>query len=302
MATIAEPRAAVSAEAAVDRGGRYVLGILVGPALLAMLAFFVLPMLWLLRVSFYRYEGSGVIAEDWQPTSYLKFLADPFYQAEAVRTVALGVGITLLTLLVSYPIALFLARSRSRWRGVLATLAVAPLLTSVVVRTYGWMVLLGNDGLVNKALLGLGLIGQPLRLLNDLSGVVVGLVEILMPYMILALLSGFGRIDPDLEEASMSLGAGPLRTFWRVTLPLSLPGVATGCLLVLVLTISSFVTPNLLGGGRIFVMATEIYQQATGTLDWPFGAAISFLLLLLFVGAIFAYTRIMTRLQALYGG
>jgi putative spermidine/putrescine transport system permease protein len=205
----------------------------------------------------------------------------------------LGVVVTALTLLATYPIALFLARTQSRWRGLLVALAIAPLLTSTVVRTYGWLVILGNDGLVNGALLGIGLIEQPLRLINDEIGVVIGLVEILMPYMALGLLSGFGRINPDLEEAAMSLGAHPLRAFWRVTLPLSLPGIATGVLLVFVLTISSFVTPQLLGGGRVFLMATEIYDQATYTLDWPFAAAVSFLLLVLFGVVIALYSRVL---------
>jgi putative spermidine/putrescine transport system permease protein len=271
---------------------------LLAPTTLALLVFFVLPLLWLFRTSFDRGLDSGVIESAFTLENYQEFLTDPFYQQELLRTVRLGVVITALTLVATYPIALFLARTRSRWRGLLVALAIAPLLTSTVVRTYGWLVILGNDGLVNGALLSLGLIDHPLRLINDEIGVVIGLVQILMPYMALGLLSGFGRINPDVEEAAMSLGANPLRTFWRVTLPLSMPGIATGVLLVFVLTISSFVTPQLLGGGRVFLMATEIYDQATYTLDWPFAAAISFLLLILFGVVIAIYTRVLHRLGA----
>jgi putative spermidine/putrescine transport system permease protein len=277
---------------------RWLLVQLLAPATLALVVFFVLPLVWLFRASFDRGLDSGVIESAFTLENYQEFLSDRFFQQELLRTLRLGVVITALTLVATYPIALFLARSTSRWRGLLVALAIAPLLTSTVVRTYGWLVILGNDGLVNGALLGIGLIDQPLRLINDEIGVVIGLVEILMPYMALGLLSGFGRINPDVEEAAMSLGANPLRTFWRVTLPLSLPGIATGVLLVFVLTISSFVTPQLLGGGRVFLMATEIYDQATYTLDWPFAAAISFLLLLLFGVVIAVYTRVLRRLGA----
>ncbi|HET7094139.1 MAG TPA: ABC transporter permease [Thermomicrobiales bacterium] len=293
--------AALPAESAGGRARdrqRLVALELLAPTTLALLAFFVLPLLWLLRMSFNRGLESGVIEEAFTLDSYRAFLTDSFYLAELWRTLWLGVVVTALTLILTYPIALFLIRTRSRWRGLLVALAIAPLLTSTVVRTYGWLVILGNDGLVNGALQRVGLIERPLRLINNQTGVLIGLVEILMPYMALGLLSGFGRFNPDLEEAAMSLGAGPLRAFWRVTLPLSLPGIVTGCLLVFVLTISSFVTPKLLGGGRVFLMATEIYDQATYTLNWPFAAAISFLLLVLFGIVIAVYTRILRWLEA----
>ena len=297
MATTALPASIEQAGESGDRRRRWLLVQLLAPTTLALLVFFVLPLLWLFRASFDRGLASGVIEPAFTLENYQEFLTDDFYLQELLRTLRLGVTITGLTLMATYPIALFLARTRSRWRGLLVALAIAPLLTSTVVRTYGWLVILGNEGLVNGALRGMGLIERPLRLINDETGVVIGLVEILMPYMALGLLSGFGRINPDLEEAAMSLGANRLRTFWRVTLPLSLPGIATGVLLVFVLTISSFVTPQLLGGGRVFLMATEIYDQATYTLDWPFAAAVSFLLLMLFGAVVAIYGRILRRLE-----
>lgn len=301
MATTAQPTALARGQETGNTGRRGLLLQLLAPTMLALLVFFVLPLLWLFRSSFDRGLDSGVIESAFTLENYQEFLTDRFYLQELWRTLRLGVLVTALTLLATYPIALFLARTQSRWRGLLVALAIAPLLTSTVVRTYGWLVILGNEGLVNGALQRLGLIDAPLRLINDQTGVVIGLVEILMPYMALGLLSGFGRINPDLEEAAMSLGANRWRTFWRVTLPLSLPGIATGVLLVFVLTISSFVTPQLLGGGRVFLMATEIYDQATYTLDWPFAAAISFLLLALFGIVIGIYTRILRRLDRVMG-
>lgn len=278
-----------------DRGTIWALSL---PAVLGMLVSFVLPLLWLLRMSFNISDSSGVIQETLSIGSYTKFLRDPYYWKMAWGTLQLGLVVTLFTVLVSYPIALFLIRTTSRFRGLLVALAIAPLLTSSVVRTYGWIVLLGNQGVVNSALQSAGLTDSPIALVNNKIGVYIALVEILMPYMILALLSGFGRYNPDLEHAAASLGANRWQVFWKIVWPLSMPGVLTGALLVFVLTISSFVTPRLVGGGRVFLVATEIYDQATQTLDWPFAAAISFILLILFAAVIVLYQRALRRIEA----
>jgi putative spermidine/putrescine transport system permease protein len=266
-------------------------------ATLVLVIFFLLPLAWLFRMSLNYGDYGGVIVSDVTLANYRDFLTDDFHLTQLWTTVRLGLIVSFATLLVAYPIALFIARSRSRWKGLLTALAIAPLLTSSVVRTYGWMVILGNQGFVNGSLMSTGLIDRPLRLINNETGVIVGMVEILMPFMILGLLSGFGRFNPDIEQAAASLGASPIKTFFRITLPLSIPGIATGCLLVFVLTISSFVTPRLLGGGRVFLMATEIYDQATYNLNWPFASAISFLLLLMFSAVIIVYLRIVRRIE-----
>src|SRR5699024_6795104 len=149
--------------------------------------------------------------------------------------------------------------------------------------------ILGSQGLINNNLMKLGIIDAPLALANSMSGVIIGLVEIFMPYAILAMISGFGRISTQLEEAAGSLGANKAKVFFRITLPLSLPGVLTAFLLVFVLSISTFVTPRLLGGGVVQVLATEIYDQATGLLNWPFAAALAIILLVLFGAVISVY-------------
>jgi putative spermidine/putrescine transport system permease protein len=208
----------------------------------------------------------------------------------------MGVTVGVLCVIVSYPVALFLARSTSKWRGLLIAIAIAPLLTSAVVRTYGWMVILGTNGLVNSTLADWGLIDTPLKLTNNMTGVTIGLVEIFMPYAILAMISGFGRLSPQLEEAAGSLGASKFRVFTRVTLPLSLPGILTAFLLVFVLSISTFITPRLLGGGSVQVLATEIYDQTTGLLNWPFAAALSVILLVLFGLIIAVYQRLTKKI------
>jgi putative spermidine/putrescine transport system permease protein len=256
-----------------------------------MILTFVLPGIWLARLSLDRAGGGGVLIDDVSASNYLRFLTDSFYYEILWRSLWMSVVVTLATLLCSYPIALFLFRMRSRWRGVLAVLTISPLLVSSVVRTFGWMVILGDSGMLNGALRWLGVIAVPLPLMNNMLGVMIGLTQIEMPTMILALIAGFARLDPTLEEAARTLGAPPWRTFLRVTLPLSAPGIMIGCLVTFVQGISSFVTPKLLGGGRIYVMATTIYEETFETLNWPLAAAMSIILVAVFGLCVAIYER-----------
>lgn len=272
------------------------LGLLL-PGLIGLGITFVLPLLWLVRMSLNKGGAAGAIIETISLSTYTTALTDSFTWQVTLNTLKLAVLVTVVTVVVSYPVALFLTRTPSRFRGVLIALAIAPLLISQVVRTYGWLILLGDGGVVNGILTEFGLIQTPLKLANNYTGAVIALVEILMPYAILAMISGFGRISTDLEQAAGSLGANGWRVFWRVTLPLSMPGVLTAALLVFVLTISSFITPSLVGGGRVFVLATEIYTQAKFTLNWPLAAALSMLLLALFSLLIAVYLRAVRRLE-----
>ena len=265
------------------------------PALALMTVAFILPLLWLARLSLDRSTGGGVLVEDVTAENYLQFFRDPFYLGILWRSLWMSAVVTVLTLLCSYPIALFLVRTRSRWRGVLAILTISPLLVSSVVRTFGWMVILGDSGLVNSWLRGLGLITAPLPLMNNMTGVLIGLTEIEMPTMTLALIAGFARLDQTLEEAARTLGASPWRTLIRVTLPLSAPGIVIGCLITFVVVMSSFITPSLLGGGRVYVMATAIYQEALETLNWPVAATVSIILIAVFAVTVTAYERVSRR-------
>jgi ABC-type spermidine/putrescine transport system, permease component I len=285
-------------ERARSRQGRLVAWGLVAPALLALLVSYAYPLAWMIRMSFNIGQGNGLYTTTFSLDSYIKPLTQAYYWQVIGNTLFLGVLVALLCVAVSYPIALFLAKSTSRWRSLLVALAIAPLLTSAVVRTFGWLVILGTQGLVNSTLTSLGLTSAPLPLANSFTGVVIGLVEIFMPYAILGMMSGFGRLSPELEEAASSLGASRRSVFLRITLPLSLPGLLTAFLLVFVLSISTFVTPQLLGGGRVHVMATEIYDQTTGLLNWPFAASLSVILLILFGTVVALYQRLARRLGA----
>ncbi|WNJ90198.1 ABC transporter permease [Bosea sp. 685] len=284
--------AAITAPAPVSearRSGLALVVLLLAPIALVNALGFLVPVLNLARMSFYEVEPTGAMREVYTLATWLTVFKDTFYAELIVNSITVSLGITLLTLVCSYPIALYLHRSSGTWRTILLVLVISPLLTSAVVRTYGWIAILSESGLVNNALSAFGI--APLRLMFNKTGVVIGLTEILMPYMILALLAGFGRLDPRVEEAASTLGAPPFTIFRRIILPLTLPGIALGCLLCFVLAVSSFITPKLLSGGRVFLLATEIYDQAIVTLNWPLAATLSILVLVIFGGALVLYTR-----------
>ncbi|QZN98010.1 ABC transporter permease [Symbiopectobacterium purcellii] len=279
------------------RHSRLLLLALLLPGLLTLGITFAAPLAWLIRASFSPIGSMIAPSAPWSTSAYAAVLFDPFYWRVAGNTLWLGLMVSLPAVALAYPLALFLHRSTSRWKGVLTALAIAPLLTSSVVRTYGWMVLLGDRGVINATLQALSLTTTPWRLSNNTLGATLALIEILMPYVILAMLSGFGRLSQPLEEAAQMLVAARWRVFLRITLPLSLPGVLTAALLVFVLAISAFVTPRLMGGGRVFVLGTEIFSEATVTLNWPLAAALSVLLLVLFSSVIVLYQRALRALE-----
>jgi putative spermidine/putrescine transport system permease protein len=266
------------------------LPLLVLPALALNLLTFVAPMVNLAGYAFHEALPGGGIGKALTLSTWTDLASDPYNWGLLTTTLRLSFEVTMVTLLCAYPIALFVHRANPRWRNLLVVACISPLLVSAVVRTYGWIIILGDGGVVPSILHALGM--TPPRLVFNATGVVVGLSEILMPYMILSLLSGFGRLDMALEEAASSLGAPPWVVVRDILLPLSLPGILLGSLLTFVLSVSSFVTPQLLGGGRVNLLATEIYNQAIVTLDWPVAAALSLVVLAVFGTALFAYGRV----------
>jgi putative spermidine/putrescine transport system permease protein len=259
------------------------------PAGLFVLAIYAWPTLGLFRNAFNETGPTGALVETWSLKTTAEVLEDSFTFELTLNSLWLSLSATLLALAMSYPVALFLFRTNSRFRGLLAVVAIMPMLISGVVRVFGWLAILGDRGLVNSLAQSLGLISAPMKLVFNWTGVTIGLAESIMPYMILALLAGFGQLDRTLEEASRSLGATPMRTFLRVTLPLSLPALALAAGLGFVLSMSAYITPKLLGGGRVFVLATEIFEQATTNTNWPVASVLAIytlvLLLLLLVAS-----------------
>ncbi len=241
---------------------------------------FVVPIMDLMLISFHDMTGPGQVGTAVTLENYRLFLTDSFFLEILLRTCWLGFLVVGCCLIIGYPVAYYLARTRSRWRGLALFFVISPLLISAIVRNIGWFPLLSQTGVVNWVLLEIGIVSAPLRLVSNFTGVVIGLVHALLPFMILTLTTVIQRIDRDLEEAAANLGAGPFEAFWRVLLPLSLPGVVSGSLLVFTMAISAYTTPAILGGNRVLVMATYIAQQFRTVLDYPAGATAAALLLL----------------------
>lgn len=266
------------------------------PALALLALGFAWPFGVLLRMSLNRTEEGGSLVPDFSLATYGKLAGDDFTWAMTGDSLRLAAVAASVALLLGYPMALVLFRSRSRFRGVLAVAAVAPLLVSGTARVIGWLAILGDGGLVNGVIAAAGL--PRMALINNWTGVQIGLTESVMPYTVLALLAGFGRLDRRLEEAAGTLGAPPLVTFWTVTLPLTLPAVIGAWLLAFLLGVSAFITPKLMGGGRVFVLATEIYDSAMQTLDWPAAAALSVYVLVLLALVLLAQAALSRRIAA----
>jgi putative spermidine/putrescine transport system permease protein len=253
--------------------------------------FFVAPLAVLLALSLH----DDVALRTWTLGNYAKFFTDPFNISILTGTLLLGLKATLLCLVFGYPVAWLCHRAGARWRSVLTFLVILPILTSVVVRTFSWIVILGRQGVLNQVLLGLGVITEPLRLLYTETGVVIVLAQVQMPLMVLPILTVLSKIDPGLADASRSLGAGEWRTLWRITLPLSLPGVIAGCILTYAASITAFVTQTLIGGARLIYMPLAIYQQAVGANNWPFAAALSIIFMVTVMAVVAVLSAIARR-------
>lgn len=259
-----------------DRKQRW---LLISPAMLVYLLFFLIPVLTMLPTSLKGYKPGIGIIDAFTAEHYAKMVFDPWYRGIILRTLALGAAVGIVDTVLAWPIAYFLVRSPSRHRAWLLLVVVFPLFLNLVVRSFGWIALLSNRGLINQALQDLGITDEPVRLIFNFTGIFIGLTHIYLPFAVLVLTAAIRSIPPELEAAAVSLGSSPLKTLATVTLPLSLRGVESSFLLVFVLTISALVTPRLLGGSNYQVMATLIYEDFMILLNWPSGAAMSFVLL-----------------------
>ncbi len=245
--------------------------ILILPGLLLLCVAFFLPILRMLALSVEGEDGRTL-------AHFQRFLGDAFYLGVLWRTVRLSLIITFVCAVVGFPMAYIMARSSARVRLWLIVMVILPLMTSVVVRTFGWMVVLSRNGIIPELARDMGLAGRSFTLMQTESAIVIGMVQVLLPFMVLTILSVLSRIDGRLEEAARTMGCTFIQTVRAVVLPLALPGITAGAILVFTLSASSFITPSLLGGSRIQVLAASIYRSVTQTLDWPFAAAQSVIL------------------------
>jgi len=222
------------------------------------------------------------------------------YAQAFLNTVMLSVKTALFGLLLSYPLAYALVRTKATWlKSSILIIAITPLFLGEIVRTYSWIIVLGSSGFLNSLLLGMGLIDKPLQLMFTQTGVVVALVHVTMPVMVLMLATALSHIDPAYEKAATSLGAGPIRAFLTVTLPLSLPGIVASLTTAFAWTFSAFATPQLIGGGKVSTIATLVYQLGFSSLNFPFAAALSVAGLLLTVLLLAAIKRLSRPLHSI---
>jgi putative spermidine/putrescine transport system permease protein len=260
---------------------------LLAPALALVVAVFVIPSLDLFRLSLAWMDPQRSIHYDLSLVNYTTW-----------GSVKLTVWVTVLCLLLGYPAAYYMVGVRSTmYRTILYAIVVSPLLISVVVRSYGWVVLLANNGVVNGSLVGLGLAERPLRMLGTFGSVIVATVHVLLPFMMLPIASALQDRDPALERAAQNLGATPLQTFWRVTLPLSMPGVLAGTGLVIALTLGIYITPLLVAGPLQPLFAIGIYYVTLNQLNFPLGAALSFVLLVFTLAVMAVAARLLRTVK-----
>jgi spermidine/putrescine transport system permease protein len=274
------------------RKGGWTLGLagLLTPVTLWLGPFFLVPLLVILVFSFGTSGVYGGITLGFNPGNYLKVF-DPLYLEIVGRTLVIALTNTLLCLALGYPLAYFIVFKGRRWRNVLVLLIMVPFWTSLLVRAYSWVVILNGNGIANRTLQFLGITEEPVTLIFTPEAVTMGMVYSYLPFMVLPLYAALEKFDIRLKEAAQDLGAGRWHTFWRVTFPLSMPGVIAGSILVFIPSAGEFVIPNLLGGSQTVMMGNLIQQQFLQARDWAFGSALSVMLAVLLIGAIMYYIR-----------
>lgn len=255
------------------------MALLVVPACLLVIGLLVGPMILMFRISLNRFSPTELMIQAFSFDNYARAASDPYYQRIILTTLGIALLCTALTLIIAYPAAYWVGRLQSRWKSLVIIATLFPLLVGNVVRSAGWMALFERDGLINTVLLRLHLVRRPLELMYTPKAVVFGIIAVVLPYMILTIAAVIESIPRDLEDAAANLGASGLKTFWRVILPLSAPGVAAGSILVFVLCMNTYATAVLLGGPRFEMMAPAIFDQFIRGNNWPMGAALAFMLL-----------------------
>ena len=265
--------------------------LLLAPGAAWLLLFFALPLLIVLLYSFFTRGPYGNVVYDFTLDNYAR-LANPIYLQILIRSLWMAVTAMLISLLLGYPLAWFIVRQPSRWRPLLLLLVIIPFWTNFLVRTYAIIVLLRTEGVINGLLQSWGVIEAPLDLLYNSGAVTLGLVYGYLPFMVLPIYASLEKLDPSLMEAAQDLGANAWRSFWRVMLPLTMPGVAAGSILVFIPAIGAFITPDLLGGAKVMMIGNLTEQQFLSARNWPFGSAVSIVLMLIVSAATVAYFRL----------
>lgn len=273
--------AGTAAPARVEERGGSILSAasLIGPATFIVAAGLLIPIAILFRYSLNKFVPRLLMVEAFTLENYVKFFTDAYYIGVFLTTVQVALACTAICLVLGFPLAYVLARTRTRFKNVLVMLVVLPLFVGNAVRAAGWMTLFGSKGIISVGLMGIGITSEPTEIMFTTSAVIIGIIAVNLPFMVLTLQSVIESIDRSVEEAAFSMGAGPWHMFWRVLWPLALPGIAAGVILTFILGMNAYATPVLLGGPEFKMMAPLVFgQMQLG--NWPFGAAVSFILMI----------------------
>lgn len=268
---------------------------LCAPALIFYALLLAIPLVTTLLLSLRAFDATQAAGSGVGLTNYLTMLGDPYFHAIFARTFGLSIAVALLCVLIGTPEAYILSRMPAPWRGLFLVATLGPFLISVVVRTLGWAILLGGQGALSTLLQGIGLSDRPVSLLYTLPGVIIALVHVLVPFVVISVWVALQACDPDVERAGASLGASPFRIFRRLVLPQIVPGIVSGAVIAFSLAATAFATPSIIGGRRLKVVATAVYDAFFGTLDWPMGATLAIGLLVANLLIVLAFQRMVER-------
>ena len=282
---------------ASQRGSLATRAVFLGPGLLFTAVFVAVPVLLVLSYTVFDRGRFGGVEYEFTLDNFTRAF-EPTFRKVLVSSVGIAAAATVFALAIGYPVAYAIAKLPSRWRSVVLVLVVIPFWTNFLIRTYAWIVLLNTQGVLNDGLVGLGIIDDRLNLLYTRGAVVAGLVYVYLPLMILPIYASVARLDRELREASSDLGGSRFTTFVKVTLPLSLPGVVTGCIFVFVPSLGNFVVPELLGGGKTVMVGNLVRDQFLKARDWPFGATLALFMVVLLV-LLFALQSVVSRRYSL---
>ncbi len=265
------------------------------PSVALFLGLLVVPLTLTALLSFNAYDPTSGSPDGFTISNYIEIFTDSYYYELFLRTALMSLGVTVICVLLGVPETIILSRMAPGWQGVFFVGILGPLLISVVVRTLGWTIILGRGGLINNALVSMGITNTPIQFMFNMTGVVIVLTHVMLPFMIISIWSTLQKLDPQVAHAARSLGAGPITTFRRIILPQLLPGILSGAIIVFTLAASAFATPALIGGNRVRVVTTSIYDEFLTSLNWPLGAAIAVLLLIGIVLVVIGSNRAIER-------
>lgn len=266
-----------------------------GPGFIFFMALLGAPMIMTFLLSLHSYDFTLGIQDDWTLANYVEVLGDPYFHKIFLRTFGLALLVTVICIAIGAPEAYVLSRLSNPWKSIFLLVVLGPLLISVVVRTLGWALFFGGNGVLTMTAQALGFGDEPVSLMFTFTGMTIALVHVLVPFMVISVWAALQKIDPQSEDAAMTLGASKFTTLRRITLPQAMPGILSGSIIVFALTASAFATPAIIGGRRMKVVATAAYDEYLSTLNWPLGATIAILLLVANIAIIVSYNQLIER-------